>query len=57
MFADVRDTEPLTGVALAGVAMAVALGSSSYQVLDTTPLYLRRPDAVENAGRKRVTQP
>ncbi len=46
-----------TPVALAGVATAVALGSAAYEVLDPTPLYLRRPDAVENAGRKRVTQP
>ena len=56
-FADVRDTGPLAPVALAGVATAVALGSAAYEVLDPTPLYLRRPDAVENAGRKRVTQP
>ncbi len=56
-FADVRDTGPLEPVALAGVAAAVALGSAAYEVLDPSPLYLRRPDAVENAGRKRVTQP
>ena len=55
-FSDVRSTEPLAPVALAGVATAVVLGSSAYEVLDPTPMYLRRPDAVENAGRKRVTQ-
>jgi tRNA threonylcarbamoyl adenosine modification protein YeaZ len=57
VFADVRDTEPLAPAALAAVATAVALGSAAYEVLDPMPLYLRRPDAVENAGRKRVTQP
>jgi tRNA threonylcarbamoyl adenosine modification protein YeaZ len=57
LFADVRDTEPLAPAALAAVATAVALGSAAYEVLDPSPLYLRRPDAVENAARKRVTQP
>lgn len=56
-FADVRSTAPLEPVALAGVAMAIALGSSAYEVLDPAPLYLRRPDAVEGAPRKRVTRP
>lgn len=56
-FADVRSTEPIEPVALAAVAMAVALGSSAYEVLDPAPLYLRRPDAVASSGRKRVTQP
>jgi hypothetical protein len=27
------------------------------ELLAPEPLYLRRPDAVESAGRKRVTQP
>lgn len=57
LFADVRGTEPLSAQALASVAVAVAGGSSAYAVLDPEPLYLRRPDAVENVARKRVTQP
>jgi tRNA threonylcarbamoyl adenosine modification protein YeaZ len=57
LFADVRSDEPLSARALGAVAAAVAGGSSAYAVLDPEPLYLRRPDAVENATRKRVTQP
>jgi tRNA threonylcarbamoyl adenosine modification protein YeaZ len=56
-FADVRSTAALEPGALAAVANEVARGSSAYVVLDPSPLYLRRPDAVENAVRKRVTQP
>lgn len=57
VFADVRGTDPLDPVALAAVANAVVRGSSAYEALDPSPLYLRRPDAVENVSRKRVTQP
>lgn len=45
----------LDGAVLADlVALRVETGGD---LLPPEPLYLRRPDAVENAGRKRVTQP
>jgi tRNA threonylcarbamoyl adenosine modification protein YeaZ len=45
----------LDGAVLADlVALRVETGGD---LLAPEPLYLRRPDAVENAGRKRVTQP
>jgi len=36
---------------------AVARLDAGEALLDTTPMYLRRPDAVESHARKRVTQP
>ena len=57
VFTDVRRTDPLEPWALAAVANAVVRGSAAYEVLDPSPLYLRRPDAVANVSRKRVTQP
>jgi tRNA threonylcarbamoyl adenosine modification protein YeaZ len=52
-FTAVRSVEPLAGASLASVSFAVAQGRR--QPLDTTPMYLRRPDAVASTGRKRVT--
>jgi tRNA threonylcarbamoyl adenosine modification protein YeaZ len=52
VFADPREPQLVSASWLAQVAVP-ALGT----LPDSTPLYLRRPDAVESAGRKRVTQP
>ena len=55
LFTDAREPRELDGAAMAElVAGRLELGAA---LLDPEPLYLRRPDAVENAGRKRVTQP
>ncbi|MFC6237222.1 tRNA (adenosine(37)-N6)-threonylcarbamoyltransferase complex dimerization subunit type 1 TsaB [Longivirga aurantiaca] len=55
VFADAREPRELDGAAMAElVAARIELGSP---LLDPEPLYLRRPDAVANTGRKRVTQP
>lgn len=54
-FSDVRSVAPLDPAALAAVSAAVVLGSERVAALEPRPLYLRRPDAVANAGRKRVT--
>jgi tRNA threonylcarbamoyl adenosine modification protein YeaZ len=55
VFVDARDPRELDGAAMAElVAGRIELGTP---LLAPEPLYLRRPDAVENAGRKRVTQP
>ena len=56
-FADIRSVAPLDPVALAAASGAVVLGSAQVKALPVHPLYLRRPDAVESAPRKRVTQP
>jgi tRNA threonylcarbamoyl adenosine modification protein YeaZ len=45
----------LDGEALAELLVARIEGGG--ELLPPEPLYLRRPDAVEGAGRKRVTQP
>jgi tRNA threonylcarbamoyl adenosine modification protein YeaZ len=54
-FADPRGPRLVSAAWLA--TYAVARLSSGAELGDTTPMYLRRPDAVESAGRKRVTQP
>jgi tRNA threonylcarbamoyl adenosine modification protein YeaZ len=55
VFVDAREPRELDGAAMAElVAGRIELGAA---LLEPEPLYLRRPDAVENAGRKRVTQP
>jgi tRNA threonylcarbamoyl adenosine modification protein YeaZ len=54
-FADVRSTSSLDATALAVVSGEIVRGTGRFEVLDPRPLYLRRPDAVANAGRKRVT--
>jgi tRNA threonylcarbamoyl adenosine modification protein YeaZ len=55
VFVDAREPRELDGAAMAElVAGRIELGTP---LLEPEPLYLRRPDAVENAGRKRVTQP
>lgn len=51
-FSDVRATDPMTGDALAEWAHAVLHGG--YELPAPEPLYLRRPDAVPPAERKRV---
>lgn len=52
-FADPREPRLVSAGWLATYAVGrLAAGES---LADTTPLYLRRPDAVESAGRKRVT--
>lgn len=54
VFTDPRDPRLVSAAWLATYAVArLAAGEA---LLDTTPLYLRRPDAVEGAGRKRVRQ-
>ena len=55
MFADPRGPRLVSAAWLA--TYAVAQLSSGAELGDTAPMYLRRPDAVESAGRKRVTQP
>jgi tRNA threonylcarbamoyl adenosine modification protein YeaZ len=55
VFADPREPRLVSAGWLASYAVA-RLGAGQ-ALRDTTPLYLRRPDAVESAGRKRVTQP
>jgi tRNA threonylcarbamoyl adenosine modification protein YeaZ len=55
LFTDVRSTAALDATALAAVSGAIARGSEQFEALAPRPLYLRRPDAVENARRKRVT--
>lgn len=54
-FAEPREPRLVSAGWLAGYA--VRLLDSGEPLLDTTPLYLRRPDAVESTGHKRVTQP
>ena len=54
-FADPRGPRLVSAAWLA--VYAVAQMSSGAELGDTAPMYLRRPDAVESAGRKRVTQP
>jgi tRNA threonylcarbamoyl adenosine modification protein YeaZ len=55
VFVDAREPRELDGAAMAElVAGRIEIGTP---LLEPEPLYLRRPDAVENAGRKRVTQP
>ena len=54
-FAEPREPRLVSAGWLA--AYAVRLLDSGEPLLDTTPLYLRRPDAVESTGHKRVTQP
>ena len=49
-FSDVRPPEFVSAAWLGRVVI-----DHPERVTGTTPLYLRRPDAVENAGRKRVT--
>jgi hypothetical protein len=49
-FSDVRTPEYVNAVWLGRVAI-----DHPERVTDTTPLYLRRPDAIENVQRKRVT--
>jgi tRNA threonylcarbamoyl adenosine modification protein YeaZ len=56
-FADVRGTGRVDCEGLESLARDAALGRPSTEVRDTTPLYLRRPDAVASHARKRVTQP
>lgn len=52
-FADPREPRLVSAGWLA--TYAVARLAAGEPLADTTPLYLRRPDAVESAGRKRVT--
>ena len=54
-FADPREPRLVTGGWLA--TYAVRLLAAGEPLRDTAPMYLRRPDAVESAARKRVTQP
>lgn len=54
--ADVRPVRPYAEAWL-GLLDALVATPDAVELLDTAPLYLRRPDAVENAARKRVTQP
>jgi tRNA threonylcarbamoyl adenosine modification protein YeaZ len=56
-FTDVRSTSGLGVDDFASLAVDLVEGRAAALVRDTTPLYLRRPDAVESVGRKRVTQP
>jgi tRNA threonylcarbamoyl adenosine modification protein YeaZ len=56
-FTDVRGTARIDSEGLESLARGAALGRPSTEVRDTTPLYLRHPDAVESHARKRVTQP
>ena len=56
-FTDVRGTARIDSGGLESLARGAALGWPSTEARDTTPLYLRRPDAIPSAGRKRVTQP
>jgi tRNA threonylcarbamoyladenosine biosynthesis protein TsaB len=56
LLADVRPSRAYAKAWL-GLLDALAVAPDAVELLDTTPLYLRRPDAVENAARKRVTQP
>jgi tRNA A37 threonylcarbamoyladenosine modification protein TsaB len=55
VFADPREPRLVSAAWLA--TLAVARLDAGEPLLDTTPLYLRRPDAVESHARKRVTQP
>jgi len=54
-FTDPREPRLVSASAVATLAVA-RLGAGE-PMLDTAPMYLRRPDAVESAGRKRVTRP
>jgi tRNA threonylcarbamoyl adenosine modification protein YeaZ len=54
-FPDPREPRLVSAAWLA--AWAVARLDAGDALLDTTPMYLRRPDAVESHVRKRVTQP
>jgi tRNA threonylcarbamoyl adenosine modification protein YeaZ len=56
-FGDVRGVGRIDDGGLMSLARGAALGWESTEARDTTPLYLRRPDAVESHVRKRVTQP
>jgi len=56
-FADVRGVGGVGMRGLTSIAHDAVLGRESTEIRDTTPLYLRRPDAVESHARKRVTQP
>jgi len=56
-FSDVRSASRLGIDDFATLAVDLVEERAAGLVRDTTPLYLRRPDAVESAGRKRVTQP
>jgi tRNA threonylcarbamoyl adenosine modification protein YeaZ len=56
-FEDVRSVGGVGMRGLTSIAHDAALGLASAEIRDTTPLYLRRPDAVESHARKRVTQP
>lgn len=54
-FTDPREPRLVSAAWLASYAVdAITRGAP---LLDTAPMYLRRPDAVESSGRKRVTQP
>lgn len=55
VFADARGPRLVSAGCLATYAVARIMAGD--ELGDTTPMYLRRPDAVESAGRKRVTQP
>ncbi len=54
-FIDPREPRLVSGAWLA--AFAVAAIASGESLLDSTPLYLRRPDAVASLTRKKVTRP
>ncbi len=54
-FADPREPRLPSSGALASCAVAALAAGTG--LLPPDPLYLRRPDAVEGAARKRVTQP
>ncbi len=55
VFTDPREPELVSAAWLASYAVAeLAAGRA---LLDSAPMYLRRPDAVASAERKRVTQP
>jgi tRNA threonylcarbamoyl adenosine modification protein YeaZ len=55
VFPDPREPRLVSASWLA--TYAVARLDAGAELLDTTPMYLRRPDAVESHARKRVTQP
>ena len=54
-FVDPREPRLVSAAWLA--TLAVACLAAGEALLDTAPMYLRRPDAVESHARKRVTQP
>ncbi len=55
VFTDPREPRLVSAAWLA--TCAVARLDAGAPLLDTAPMYLRRPDAVESHARKRVTQP